>query len=225
MQICFFIEEDMKTVAILDDHILVARGLQSTLKESNLFSEINIFTEYREFWIHLQKHKPDLIIVDQVLNEKNGVEIILSVKSKYTTIKTILYSSVKDPEILKKCKDHGINGYLFKAEPESIFMDAVKQIMNGEDFFSKMPEPKDKIYSSTFSTNPFHALTERELKVVKGIARGLTYQEIGERLNISPRTVNVFRTNISRKIGIVSAPKLLHEAVIWGLMKDEDFLD
>lgn len=214
----------MSTIYIIDDHAIFGKGLKYLLTSHKIADNVKVFTKYQDFMESILEKLPDLVLADQVLNAKSGIEILVGIKEKYPQVKCVLISSSKDLSLLDICSQKKMEGYIFKSEPESVTLNAIGAVLRGETFFSKFKTLNSQIKKSSFSLNPFHSLTQQELEVVRYLAKGCTHKEISAHLNIALKTVNVHRNNIAQKMNKLPTAKIIHEAFLWGVLKDEDLL-
>jgi DNA-binding NarL/FixJ family response regulator len=165
-----------------------------------------------------------MVIADQRMDEKTGIEILIELKGLYPDLLTVLTSSSKDLNLIQLCKDNLINGYIFKSEPEEVTINAIRTLLTGENFFSEIVNPNRNVKRSKFNLNPFQNCTKQELQIIRYLAKGYTQKEMAEKMGISSKTVNVHRHNLALKFNKAPTARIVHEAFLWGLLKDEDLL-
>jgi len=147
----------------------------------------------------------DLIIMDINMPEMDGIEATRNVKENYPEIKVLALTMSNDDLHIRQMIQAGASGYIMKSAGRSELKEAVNAIMNGKHYFSDeatnsimMDLVKGKGKSS--SHEPVH-ITDRELEILELIVKEYTNQEIGEKLFISPRTVDAHRRNLLQKTG------------------------
>jgi DNA-binding NarL/FixJ family response regulator len=170
----------------------------------------------------LSKDRPDLLILEIHLNGQDGLEFIKNLKPLYPDLRVLVHSSLSEDFYAARCLQAGAMGFLHKADPMGHLVPAMEKVLGGEVFLSTRATNK-AIQSLT--QNPLRPangtgkdlsgkhLTDRELEIIILMARGDSCQDTADKLHISPRTVQVHRTNIRNKLGLDSAVRLHAYAV------------
>ena len=127
-----------------------------------------------------------------------------------------LLSSLKEKKLFTTLKEKNVNGYIFKSEAKQVIKDAIQKILKGEEFYSQLGDLELERFES--STDPFETLTEKELEIVRNIAKGLRNKQIAEELKISSRTVEAHKRNIDMKLGRIPKAQLKNLALKWKLV-------
>ncbi|MBI2794832.1 MAG: response regulator transcription factor [Ignavibacteria bacterium] len=159
--------------------------------------------------------KPDVILMDVLMPNVNGIEAAQRIKSDMQSISIIMLSSAEDPSSIERAMYAGADGYLSKEVGSQELVQAIKHVQIGERVFSKtvLNLLEGKAVEARESEPPI-ALTKREEEIVTLVAKGLTSQEIGKRLFISPRTVETHRARIMDKLGVNNAAGLVRFALL-----------
>ncbi len=211
----------MKKTKILfcDDHPVFRLGLKSLFEAKGAFAKDA--ENGRDAVKKAVLHEPDLVVMDYMIPGMNGLDAIGAIRdrmaNKGLNISYVLLTNIYDQNLVKKCRELNLNGYLSKSESLENICTALTRIQAGEQLFI---EPRPHVKEMADTKNPFHALTKREFEVVTELVAGKTMGKIADGLCISVRTVGKHRENISRKLGIMSLPELTKKAFIWGLIKD-----
>lgn len=205
-------------VLIADDHEIFLLGLSSLIKQNQNFDLVGKILEPNEILSIIELKKPDILIIDFLMPGTNGMDIIVKAKAKIPNLKTIIISNISDAKVIQLCKDSGIDGFVAKHEPKEILIQAIDTVMKGGFYFThkadSMPD-YEKIRNSKL--NPFHRLSPKELEFISYFTNGLTYTEIAEKMDISDRTVNTHRVNVTRKLGKLTLGELINLARTWGV--------
>lgn len=205
-------------VLIVDDHEIFLIGLNSLFQNQERFEVVGRVSDTGEIFSIFEQTRPDLLIIDFLMPGANGIDLIQMLKAKFSGIKSIVISNIEDKNIIKLCKDVGIDGFISKSDPKEKMWDAIETVLRGETYFLTRSEARldfDKIRSSI--QNPFHKLSPKELEFISHFTNGLTYTEIAKKMDISDRTVNTHRVNVTRKLGKLTLGQLINLARAWGL--------
>ena len=176
----------------------------------------------REVLEQIERHRPDVVILDITMPEMSGLETLERMRSRHADVKTILLSVHADPRMIQSAVTLGVDGYLLKNARTSEIVAAIRAVTNGGSYFSppvareivtQIREPRED------TDQPFSLLSAREREVLQLIAEGLSSKEIATQLGISAKTVEAHRTSLMRKISVRKATELVRYAVRHGLIE------
>jgi DNA-binding NarL/FixJ family response regulator len=220
----------MKTIKILfaEDHEMVRNGIKLMLKSQNSFvAEIEEATNGQEAIDLAIKNHYDVILLDINMPIKNGVEVTKFLISKLGKIRILALSSHKEDFVIKQMIDAGALGYILKNSGLEELTKAILTVFGFKKYYSNEisqslisnseVEPKD-IEIKIPTTLLQHNLSKREVEVLRLISQEFTNSEIGELLNISPRTVGNHRNNLLQKLQIKNSVGLAMYAVKNGIV-------
>ena len=133
----------------------------------------------------------------------NGLQVLDKISKTQTTIKVLMLTVHNEIEYLIKAIDIGADGYLLKDAGSAELRKAILSIYKGEKYIQPELTPllNQKLVEKESDLDKLHSLTKREVQILKLIAEGLFNKEIGDRLNISERTVKNHVFNLFKKIG------------------------
>jgi DNA-binding NarL/FixJ family response regulator len=213
-------------VAMVDDHKIVRDGIRAMFMADN---SIQVVAEAgdAEAMLKLLYHvQPHILILDINLPDMDGNIMAMEVKQKYPDIKVLMLSASGDEGTVLCALKAGVKGYLTKECDADEFLEAVHTIAGGDEYFGdKVSRIIYKSYkkmldsADTSEQKAAKGLTLRETDVLKGFAEGLSYKEIGEKLFISPRTVETHKSSIMDKLDLKSVADLVKYALRNGLVK------
>lgn len=201
-------ETDIK-VLIVDDHLLIAQAWTSLLEGVHGIKAIGTADTADSAFEFCMEHKPDIVLMDINLNGSSGLDATVKITNNLAKTRVIGLSLHDDISYVKKFLSIGARGYLTKNTSKTELVDAIRKVYQGEIFISS--EIKDRYFTSLLDVDNSESkkeLTLKEIEIVKLISSGLTSKEIGEKIFISPRTVETHRHNILKKLGIPNAAQL-----------------
>lgn len=188
-------------IILVDDHHIVRQGMKFLLSTEESFNVIDDFNNGRELLEHLDKtHLPDLIIMDLVMPELNGIEATRQVKAKFPEVKVLVLSSFIDEEHVLGVMDAGADGYEMKDSEPKALIKTIKQIAAGEQIYH--PDVMKVRKSGMNLAHLRNPLSKRELEVLKAMSEGLTNKEIAEQLFVSEKTVKTHVSHIFAKLEV-----------------------
>ena len=195
-------------VVLVDDHHIVLDGLESMLSKDAGFDVLAALRSGEEVLAFLEKDQPHILLTDYSLPGVSGLDFVRHVRRNYPLIRIIVLSMHDEAHIIKAILKEGVEGYLLKNIQQSELKSAIRHVAQGLPYVSpevtrllmeEMNRPKDEP----------ELLTERELDVLRLIAKELSNKAIAEKLFISERTVETHRKNIFRKTKTTSLVGLI----------------
>lgn len=188
-------------IILVDDHHIVRQGMKFLLSTEASFNVIADFNNGRELLEHLDETQlPNLIIMDLVMPELNGIEATRRIKAKYPDVKVLVLSSFIDEEHVLGVMDAGADGYEMKDSEPKALITTIKQIAAGEQIFH--PDVMKVRKSGMNLAHLRNPLSKRELEVLKAMSEGLTNKEIAEKLFVSEKTVKTHVSHIFAKLEV-----------------------
>lgn len=204
----------MCKIAIIESHALFSSGIKKILSEVDDFKVVFDIENTEGLHQYLKEITPNVIILD-ILNYSNGgIKSVKSVRRLYPQTPLLLIVSEERGCYFEEYIHLGVKGLVLNSASHNELIRAIHKLEIGEDHFNLeiWNILKDSIRSGNFrnhSARPKPVLSERETDVAKLFCEGLSYKEIGKRLNISPRTVESHRNNILSKLDLDSLADLI----------------
>lgn len=198
-------------IFIADDHQMFIDGIKALLQHEKDIEMVGEATSGTEVLIQLEKLGPDIILMDIGMSGLNGIETTNTITDKHPSIKVIALTMYDDSIRISKMQKAGAKGYLLKNTSKNELLEAIQVIAEGGNYYSKnLIKTKS---TGALSNNPLADITEREIEVIKLIAKGMTNKEIANQLSISELTVNTHRKNAMRKLEIKNTAALVKFAL------------
>lgn len=167
------------------------------------------------------REKPDMLVVDLMLPDLNGMEIAREVRRASPDTKILVITAHPSERLPAELMALGVNGYVDKTEPIEYVLSAVETVRGGGMFFASRVRAKGGAGTALASVRrPLDVpLTEREQEIARLVAAGQMSKEIAATLNLSVRTVEKHRANIMDKIGVRDVASLTRYSIQHGLVK------
>ncbi len=210
-------------LALIDDEQLILEGVKMLLSNEKNISVRLTSDNGSDFIDQLEllseEDFPDIALVDVQMKPMNGFELVEILKEKYPDLKIIILSSHYKTSILGYMVKLGVSAFLPKNSNKKTFIDAITMVdKNGVFFTAEDHQMLFTYMNSTAKKNSLFEtedeLSEREKDVVKLICQEFTNNEIGEKLFISPRTVESHRQRILEKIGAKNTVGIVIYAIV-----------
>ncbi|WP_420567413.1 response regulator transcription factor [Thalassovita sp.] len=202
-------------IVIVDDHPMVAEGIQAVLESYDDFEVLAALRTGREIVDQVDSLRPDVILMDLNMPEIGGLTATEMILEQRPETRILILSMHDSPEYISSALSHGAKGYVLKDVPTEEIKTAIDTVMRGERYLctgakgSLQPEGDEQR----------EQLTGREQTVLLQLAQGKSNKEVALVLDISVRTVETHRKNIKRKLGISSTAGLTRYALEHGVLQ------
>ncbi|MFB3785774.1 MAG: response regulator [bacterium] len=214
------IQSSSKTrVLVVDDHPIIREGLALLFRQKMNLEMCGEAEDAEQTLAAIASRRPDIAIVDISLKNSNGLDLIRLLKERYPSL-PVLVLSVHDESIYaERALRAGARGYIMKEELTDKVVVAIRHVLSGKIYLS--PRMSEKLLTRYVGgqtpgrQSPMERLSDRELAVYQMIGQGLGTRDIAERMHISPKTVQSYRSRIKDKLQLGSSSDLLQHAVQW----------
>lgn len=209
----------MKKTKILlaDDHALFRSGLKMILSRSGEFEVAAEAADGEEVLALLAGNGKvaDLIIMDIRMPGRDGLETLAEIRNRGFDVPVLLLTMYGDEAFLRTGMESGANGYILKKAVDSELLTAVRTVLGGEAYVypTLVPLLYQKRAEDAAHWEETEALSPREIEVLRYIALGYTQKEIGEKLFISGKTVDTYKTRIQKKLKMEKRSQLVRYAI------------
>lgn len=207
----------MIKVAITDDHPLLLEGLKNILGNSNTIDVVDCFKNVSEMNTGLKKQAVDILLLDINLADVNSIELIKPLKKKYSSLQVIMLSVHNELPVINSTLAEGALGYIQKNASVSEIVEGIHTVYDGKQFLcSQTRAVLEK--KSPDGLNQVPKLTRREKEILAEAAKGLTTNQMAEKLFISPHTVESHRKNLIEKFQTSNLSSAIKLAIEYGLI-------
>jgi DNA-binding NarL/FixJ family response regulator len=206
-------------VSIVDDHELFRDGLKLVLTQLNPDFVISEFSNGQDFLKSLDAHVPEIVLMDVNMPILNGRETTKRALEKYPDLKIIAVTMYGEENYYMQMIEAGVKGIILKKSGKFELEQAIHEVLDGGNFFAQEIIKKMAMRLNRRNPNKFETLSERELEVLVKICNGLSNSEMAEQLFISPKTVEVHKSNIFKKTGVRNSAQLVIYAIKKGFIE------
>jgi NarL family two-component system response regulator LiaR len=203
-------------VLIVDDHSVVRQGLQMFLALDQEIEIIGEATNGLEAIDLAKKLEPDVVLMDLIMPEMDGVAATEAIKKEMPQIEIVAITSVLEDKAIFDAIRVGATGYLLKDTASDKLCEAIKLAAEGQVQLS--PKVAIRLAHEISHPDSTENLTDRENEVLCALAHGLSNQEIAEEFNISEKTVKAHVSNILDKLNLPSRTRAALYAIKTGLV-------
>jgi len=209
-----------KKILLVDDHPLMRRGQADLLNRETDLTVCGEAGTAREAMEAIAKLKPDLVLVDMTLPDKDGLELIKDIQALHPGLPVLAMSMQEESLYAPRVLRAGGRGYVMKgAGSDEHLLSAIRTVLSGQIAVS--PQMSAIILESVAAPSgkvgggPEARLTDRELEVLRLFGEGWSTDEIASRLHLSPKTVDVHRAHTKQKLGLKTTPEFTRFAIRW----------
>ena len=206
-------------VYLVEDHPVVRDGLAQLINEEDDLVICGAAADAPTALREIQDAAPDVAVVDLLLGEADGLELVRTLKARLPRMPTLVLSMYNESLYAERALRAGSRGYIMKEEAIEQVLVAIRRALAGEIFLSdrmkskmiqQMASGRGKVVAS-----PIEQLTDRELEVFRLIGEGCSTRQIAGQLHLSIRTVEAYREYIKAKLGLKNATELVQHAFHW----------
>ncbi|WP_373057560.1 response regulator [Zunongwangia sp. H14] len=198
-------------IIIVDDHTLFAQSLHGLIRSYQNFEVLKVLKNGEELINYLEAGnlQPDLILLDIIMPVKNGVETMKWLKENFPDQKVLALSMEHDEKTIITMLKMGCRGYLLKDIDPDEFLHALSSVMNTGYYYSKeiselvLNDPKENDFD----------ITRREKEFLSLACTEMTYKEVADKMQLSPKTIDGYRESLFGKLDVKSRTGLVLFAI------------
>ena len=202
-------------VLLADDHPLMLSGVRRVLEEEpGSFEIVGESRTGSQVMPLIGRTNPDVVLLDMRMPGIDGLGCLERIKAAYPNVHVVILSVCSAPEQIQAALARGASGYIVKTINHIDLPSAIRQAVEGTVYHALgMPEVSELAMARAAG------LTERELTIIKAVARGLSNQAIGKELWVTEQTVKFHLTNIYRKLGVANRTEAARWAYAQGFVE------
>lgn len=210
----------MIKVLIVDDHELVRMGIRLLLDKAEGIEVVAEAEDGNSALNAVKSHDPDVVLLDMKMPGMDGWEVTRRLKQIKPNIRIIVLTASTTSPLPTRLLQLGAMGYLTKESAAEEMLLAIQKVSQGERYLSAEIAQQIALNSlNRQETSPLDDLSEREMQVMFMITRGLSVNEIADKLFLSPKTVGTYRYRMLEKLGIKNDVELIHLAMKHGMFE------
>lgn len=205
-------------VLIADDHAIVRQGLRQILSDT---PDLTVAGEAENGVQAVQMVRAgdwDVVLMDVSMPDRNGIDALKLIKKEYPRLPVLILSMYPEEQYAIRALKAGAAGYLTKQSAPELLVTAIRQVASGKKYVSpSLAEELANAIGDDSERPPHEKLSDREYQTLCMIASGKTPAEIAEALNLSVKTVSVYRARLLEKMNLRNNAELTHYGLKHGL--------
>jgi DNA-binding NarL/FixJ family response regulator len=214
-------------ILLVDDHAVVRAGLRALLEQSPEWEVVGEAGSGEEAVQTVATLRPGLVVMDLCMPGMDGIEATRRIMTQDTGLRVLILSGRSEEGRLLQALQAGARGYVRKSSTAEEFLEALRDVVNGD--VALTPAAAALVvegYRSDEPASPLDLLTPREHEIVAMTAAGHSARAVADRLCLSPKTVDTYRSRVYNKVGIKGRVELVRFALDHGLLRaDPDGLE
>lgn len=212
-------------VLLVDDHMIVRVGLKALINAEPDMEVIGEAGNGAEGVAAAVALRPDVVVMDISMPVMDGLEATRRIRQERPEVQVLILTVHAHEKYLFPVLKAGAAGYVLKSTVDTELLDAIRTVARGGAFLypsatRMLLEDYISQVNSGVAPDAYENLSEREREVLKLLALGYTAAQIGEKLALSPKTVETYRTRIMEKLNLSSRPDLVQYALKRGLLSE-----
>ncbi len=202
-------------ILIADDHDIIREGIKNILRKYSEYEIVGEASDGEEALERTIELKPDILLLDITMPKKSGLDILEQIRHGSKNTKILIISVHKANAYIMRALKSGVKGYLNKENAADDLIPALRKIAAGQVYLSDDVSSYllEKASKGAQEFEREKILSEREEEVLRLVAEGKTAKEIAEALFISDRTVENYKNNILKKLGLHKTSDLIKYAI------------
>lgn len=210
---------DVIKIMLVDDHAVVRAGLKRLMEnQANMQVEVEAESGEKAYQLY-SANQVDVTVMDLSMPGMGGLESARRILGRYPAAKVIIFSMHDNATFASQALKAGVKGYVTKTGTDSDLIKAVQEVAQGKNYLSSEIAQKVALESMVGDDNPLNSLSSREFEVFRLLTEGVSTEGVGERLNISQKTVANYHTMIKQKLGVNSPIEMVRLAIRHGVIE------
>jgi DNA-binding NarL/FixJ family response regulator len=201
-------------ILLADDHTLLLDAFKALLESE--FDVVGAVTDGRALLAECARFKPDVVVLDIAMPLLNGLDAGRLIKNEWRSVKLIYLTMNPEPRLAAEALRLGASGYVLKSSAATELTQAIREALKGRSYIT--PLIAGEVVGSLLEAREAPELTIRQREVLQLLAEGRSMKEVGDILNVAPRTVAFHKYRMMEQLRLKTSAELIHFAVKQGVV-------
>jgi two-component system response regulator NreC len=214
-------------VMIADDHAILRAGLRLLVNAQADMEVVSEAPDGEQAVQAARETRPDVALVDLTMPRKGGMRALLEIVRACPETRVLVLTMHDDPAYLRSVLAAGASGYVLKRSVDAELLAAIRAVRRGGTFVDPslanvlVQDVLAKRGAKARPMRPVNIMSDRELQVLKLVARGYSSRQIAKQILVSVKTVETYRSRLAQKLGLRTRSDLVRFAIQMGLLTPE----
>lgn len=212
------------SVFVADDHVILREALCQYISSRTAYRIIGQAGNGIEVLRKMRSGQvPDVLLLDIRMPLMDGTETICQIRTEFPKVRVIALSMCQDDQLVIRMIRFGASAYLRKDAAPSELYDAIERVFSGNFHYNDMVSAAmyRSVVQDAGNTQNHFDLNDRQVEFLRLASTELTYKEVADKMNVSPRTVDGYRDELFEKLGVRSRVGLVLFAIRNGFVAEE----
>ena len=210
--------DNLLKIMLVDDHAVVRAGVRRLIEQDGRFSVVAEADSGESAYQQYLTCKPDIVVIDLSMPGMGGMEAIARIITRFPSAKLLVLSMHENAAFANQALKAGARGYLTKNGLADELVGALEQIAKGDTYINTNISKKIAQQFVSSDNELLRQLSTREFEIFRMLAEGMDSNDIGNKLNISSKTVANYQTSIKQKLNVNNPVELVRFAMRSGLI-------
>jgi DNA-binding NarL/FixJ family response regulator len=201
-------------ILLADDHAILLDAFTALLESE--FDVVGAVTDGRALLAECARFNPDVVVLDIAMPLLNGLDAGRQIKSERRSVKLIYLTMNPEPRLAAEAMRLGASGYVLKSSAATELKQAIREALNGRSYVT--PLITGELVGSLLEGREAPELTTRQREVLQLLAEGRSMKEVGDILNVAPRTVAFHKYRMMEQLRLKTSAELIQFAVKQGVV-------
>jgi len=209
------------TILLVDDHPMIRQGLRNLLGDVSDFQVVGEASDGLEALREIELKKPDVLVIDIMMPNLNGLGVLVQIQKLSPHTQAIVFSMQSAEVYVIEAMRAGAAGYILKDTGPGEIVQAIYAVMSGNRYLSEQLSvwlEENSLRVDGMPVDLQQTLTMREREIIQMVAEGQSSNQIGNKIGISPRTVEIHRSNLMKKLNLKNQAELILYAIKHGII-------
>jgi DNA-binding NarL/FixJ family response regulator len=200
-------------VMLVDAHYFTRLGVRTALAGQAGLEVVAEASSAEEAASHLQQVRPDLIILDPLLPDRDGFDLVRETSSRLPELRWLIFSTEDNEEVIYRARTASVHGYLAKSADWVAFMQAIHAITGGQHYFPS------EVRLRLRRRHGQAALSKRERQILDGLAQGLSNKQLADSMGLRVSSIKTFVARLMAKMGVHNRTQAVITGIERGLVR------